>query len=96
MTKSRAAEISKGCDLREKRRSAGFSLAEVCYVLGRTEAWLSKVELGQISPGHTALTRIEEAIERLNSLRKSTWGSRDLRDLKLPRAKNCRHTSGGR
>ena len=90
MTKSRAAKISKGCDLREKRKLAGFSLAEVSYVLGRTKAWLSKVELGHIAPDQTSLTRIEQAIERLNALRKSTWGSRDLRDLKLPRARNCR------
>jgi transcriptional regulator with XRE-family HTH domain len=78
----------KHTEIRKKRVLSRWSLAVVATTVGRTRAWLSKVELGQISTDHESLARINEAIDRLNSLRQGALGSRQLGDLKLPRSRN--------
>jgi transcriptional regulator with XRE-family HTH domain len=78
----------KHTEIRKKRRLYDLSLAVVAKTVGRTRAWLSKVELGQISTDHESLARIDEAVDRLNLLRQSALGSQQLGDLKLPRARN--------
>lgn len=77
-----------GKTIRQKRVQADLSIAIVARALGRTRAWLSALELGRIPVSESTASRIEEVIARLRALQQSAWGSRDLSDLKLPRAKN--------
>lgn len=76
--------------LREKREAGGWTLAEVALLLGRTRAWLCNIELGNRSTDNETLARINEVIDRLNAIRESTRGSKNLTDLRLPRARNRR------
>jgi len=70
------------CEIRPLHQSADLSLAIVAQPLGRTRAWLSKVELGRIRASRQTLSKIAAAIQRLEKLRKQ-YESHDLSDLKL-------------
>jgi predicted transcriptional regulator len=51
--------------LRSMRKRAGFSQWRLAKSLGRTQGWLSNIELGYVTPHETVLAKIARAIEML-------------------------------
>ena len=82
------SNVNPNGEIRRRRIRADLALAPVAAVVGRTKAWLSKVELGQIPIEHATLELINQAIIRLAALQKTVSPGRTLDDLRLPRAKN--------
>ena len=56
-------------ELRKLREQRGLTQSDVAHVLGRTQVWISMVELGKIRPSAEVIERIRAAIERLAEFR---------------------------
>jgi len=52
-------------NLRKMRKSARLSQWKVACALGKTQGWLSNVELGYVTPGEKVARKIAAAIEKL-------------------------------
>jgi transcriptional regulator with XRE-family HTH domain len=77
-----------GKEIRRKRVAAGLSLSQVAKPLGRTRAWLSAVELGQIPLSEKTAARLLEAIRRMEFVIEGAVIPYAMADLRLPDAKN--------
>jgi len=59
--------MSSGTELRRKRHEARLSQWEVAKGLGKTQGWLSCVELGYLQPSEQVMRHIETTIEKLKN-----------------------------
>jgi DNA-binding XRE family transcriptional regulator len=53
--------------LRQVRKDAGLSQWQVARSLGKSQGWLSTIELGYVTPSRTVARQIAAAIEKLGS-----------------------------
>lgn len=53
--------------LREMRRRAGLSQLQVALSLGRTQGWLSNIELGYVTPSPEVARKLRASIKRIAS-----------------------------
>jgi DNA-binding XRE family transcriptional regulator len=58
--------------LRQMRKDAGLSQWQVALSVGKTQGWLSNIELGYVTPSQDVALEITTVINALNSRLKST------------------------
>lgn len=58
-------QLSDSRNLKKKRERARLSQWPVALAMGKSQAWLSNIERGYVSPPQRVLTEILRAIERL-------------------------------
>jgi predicted transcriptional regulator len=58
--------------LRKMRQDAGLSQWQVACSVGKTQGWLSNIELGYVTPSQDVALEITTVINALNSRLKST------------------------
>lgn len=58
--------------LRQMRKDAGLSQWQVARSVGKTQGWLSNIELGYVTPSQDVALEITTVINALNSRLKST------------------------
>lgn len=67
-------------EIRATRVKFGFSLSDVCGLLGRDKSWLSRIESGKLLASAATVRNIFRAIKRLDqATRISAVGFDDLR-----------------